>query len=158
MYKNKFVFGLVLLGGLTISGVAWGFSRNLSGLWTTPRGRTVAIVHDPASGKATFTFAFSMPTLGINRLEFPSEVYGMKDLDDGSSANDFMFGGKMAPISYSSKNTTCTLEGDLNGMGTVLGQAPSRKLRMLCKITPTTTCEDGTHKTLEQIDCSGDWQ
>ncbi len=149
---------LAAAGVLLASATALAFSRDISGVWKTPRGTTVVVVHDQSRGRASFVFATSLPSISANRLEFRTQLAGMKDVDDNSSANDFMFGGPLEAISFQGKGTVCTLEGDLNGMGTVLGQAPGRKLSMTCKMTLRVRCEDGTNKALKQQDCSGNWE
>lgn len=151
--------------GVLLAGTAFaGFGRNISGSWTTSKGATVVVIHNTSTGKVSLTFPLNLPGIGANRLTFRGDVLGVKATDDefgggsGAGANDFMLSAELEPISFGSK-ATCTLEGELNGYGTVLGQAPSRKLRMLpCKMELRVSCDDGTRKTLDGGGCSGDWQ
>ena len=145
------------LAVLTVTTAAMAFSRDLSGAWTLPGGEGVLIVHNPNSGAATFTMPASLPSMGINRLQFCANVFGTKGLDGDSSANDFVFAGDMEPVSFGAKSATCTTEGTIGGVGTVLGQIPNRKLRMECRMRLNIKCEDGTKKKTD-LDCSGDWR
>lgn len=155
---------LIVAGALLVGNAFAAFSRNISGSWTTPKGATVVVVHNTSTGKVSLTFPVSLPGVGANRLTFRGDVLGVKATDDefgggsGAGANDFMLSAELEPISFGSR-ATCTLEGELNGYGTVLGQAPNRKLRMLpCKMELRVSCDDGTRKTLDGGGCSGDWQ
>jgi len=148
---NYKIVSLGIASVLLASSIAYGFSRNLTGIWESPIG-TVGVAHDVAAGVAKFTVADKTST------EFTGPVTG----NDGSTT--FRFVGGADDFSFETLNgTVCTLSGQLLATdGQVIGQFPNRKLKMSrCMQMAMIKCIKNNVVLKDDIissDCSGTWK
>jgi len=145
-----------IIAALTITTVAFAFSRNLTGSWTTPSGSHVAIIHNTSTGQAVFSVLFTGP-LHTSSLDYHGSVVG------NSGSTEFIFHGVADDIAFQDNDATCTISGlEMLTQGQVLGQFPERSLRMTgCFTVGRARCvmHGGTVKTFPMGDtCDGIWR
>ncbi len=150
---------LVLVAVLTVSTAAMAFSRNLTGSWTTPSGRTFVVVHNTSTGEALFTTPINSPNLPITSSDFKGIVGG------ANGSTEFRFIGSAEDVAVRTKTgITCTISDRmLFADGQVIGQFPQRNLHMKqCSTAGSVKCtkDDGTvvKEDLIANDCSGTWR
>lgn len=151
---------LVAVGIVTATTAAWAFSRNLSGSWTTPSGKTFVVLHNTSTSGAVFTTPVSSPGLPVTSVEYKGMVGGA----DGSTEFKFVGSAEDIAVRDTTKGVTCTFSSlTLLAEGQVLGQFPQRSLLMKqCFRGGTTRCvkDDGTvvKDDLFGKECSGVWK
>ena len=148
----------VVLAALTTTTVAFAFSRNLSGSWSTSKGTRIVVLHDTGTSEASFSTAAPSNAWGLTSIVYKGFVLG----EDGST--EFLFDGHADDVAVREGSTTCTISAqELLAEGQVLGQFPSRSLQMRrCVSTRTFQCvnDDGSSSPPKTIagECTGIWR
>ena len=144
-------------GTLTITTLAFAFSRNLSGPWKTAAGNMVAIVHNTRTSEAVFSFPNLSSNIPITSIEFMGTVRG----EDGST--EFVFDGHAEDVAVRLGHFMCTLaKFGIHAQRQVLRQFPNRSIEMRrCSTTFAAHCVADNGLQEDKIitkDCTGTWR
>lgn len=137
---------------LLTASAALGYSKNLTGLWRTPKGWPVAIRHTPGSGRATFVATFETEETGRRTLVFPGQITG------ANSPGFFNYVGHARSFDIMLGGRVCRAMPTFYLYGAMVGDVGGRLIHaQMCGLQLPAICGKQFRNGIE-LSCVGVWR